>query len=154
MSTFWHSWQHDDLDLFVSDKNTTSSALFTFDIIKSFVKKERDYLIHARIAHLNKASILQLVSNGSTGLPYSGKFLELCRPCIETRQRAGDHGKEHERHPHAKIGEYLHSDLAIVNYADYGGFTMVLTVMDEVSDEVITFLLNEKTAVVVLKECK
>ncbi len=46
------------------------------------------------------------------------------------------------RHPEGKIGEHLHSDLAVVNLQDFSGFEYVLTVVDEISDEVIITLLK------------
>jgi hypothetical protein len=48
----------------------------------------------------------------------------------------------------------LHSDLAIVNIPDCKGFKYVLTVVDEISDEVIITLLKKKTAEEVLAACK
>jgi hypothetical protein len=111
-------------------------------------------LIHARLAHLPRKAILQLLKNGAKGLPYKGKFKELCRPCLEARQRAENHGKEHVRHPDGKIGEHLHSDLAVVNLPDYSGFKYVLTVVDEISDEVVVTLLQTKDSKTVLAACK
>ncbi len=55
-----------------------------------------------------------MVKNGAQGLPYIGKFKEFCRPCLEARQRAENHGKEINRNPEGKPGEHLHSDLAII----------------------------------------
>ncbi len=111
-------------------------------------------MIHARLAHLPRKAILQLLKNGAKGLPYKGKFKELCRPCMESRQIAENHGKELTRHPNGKIGEHFHSDLAIVNIPDFNGFKYVLTVVDEISDEVIITLLKKKTAEEVLAACK
>jgi transposase InsO family protein len=73
---------------------------------------------------------------------------------MESRQRAHNHGKHANRHPNGKIGEHFHSDLAIVNVPDYSGFQSVLTVVDEISDEVVTVLLKDKTAETVLAACK
>ncbi len=101
-------------------------------------------MIHARLAHLPRKATLQLLKNGAKGLPYKGKFKELCRPCMKSRQRAENHGKELTRHPNGKIGEHFHSDLAIVNIPDFNGFKYVLTVVDEISDEVIITLLKRK----------
>jgi hypothetical protein len=63
---------------------------------------------------------------------------------MESRQRAQPHGKTTERHPNGKIGEHLHSDLAIVNITDYGGYKYVLTVVYKISDEVVAALLKDK----------
>jgi transposase InsO family protein len=95
-----------------------------------------------------------MVKNGAKGLPYIGKFKELCRPCLEARQRAENHGKETNRNPDGKPGEHLHSDLAIVNLPDFYGFKYVLTVVDEISDEVVIAMLKTKTAEEVLYHCK
>jgi transposase InsO family protein len=73
---------------------------------------------------------------------------------LEARQRAENHGKEHVRHPDGKIGEHLHSDLAVVNLPDYSGFKYVLTVVDEISDEVVVTLLQTKDSNTVLAACK
>jgi hypothetical protein len=62
---------------------------------------------------------------------------------------------EVDRHPNGRIGEHLHSDLlAIVNTPDFSGFIYVLTVVDEISDEVVVTLLKDKTADTVLEACK
>ncbi len=44
------------------------------------------------------------------------------------------------------IGEHLHSDLAVVNLPDFSGFKYVLTVVDEISVEVVVTLLKTKGA--------
>jgi hypothetical protein len=80
-------------------------------------------------------------------LPYSGQFKELCRPCLEARHRAENHGKEHVRHPDGKIGEHLHSDLAVVNLPDFSGFKYVL-------DEFVVTLLKLKDSKTVLDAYK
>ena len=126
-----------EFDPYIRDNNRDEISLFTFDIINSIGQRQKDFLIHARLAHLPRKAILQLIKNGATGLPYKGKIRELCRPCLESRQRAENHGKQLIRHPNGKFGEHLHSDLAIVNIADFKGFKYVLTVVDEISDEVI-----------------
>ncbi len=136
------------------NNNKDDTSLFTFDIIQSLSDKQKDFLIHARLAHLPRKAILQMVKNGAIGLPYSGQFKELCRPCLEARQRAENHRKEHVRHPDGKIGEHLHSDLAVVNLPDFSGFKYVLTVVDEISDEVVVTLLKMKDSKTVLDTCK
>ena len=141
-------------DPYNRDNNNDEISLFTFDIINSLGQKQKDFLIHARLAHLPRKAILQLLKNGATGLPFKGKFKELCRPCLESHQRAGNHGKQVNRHPNGKIGEHLHSDLAVVNLKDYKGFKYVLTVVDEISDEVVVSLLKVKTAAAVLEACR
>jgi hypothetical protein len=85
-----------------------------------------------------------MVKNGAEGIPYEGKFKELCRPCLQANQRAENHGKETNRHPEGKPGEHLHSDLAVVNLPDFSGYKYVLTVVDEISDEVVITLLKTK----------
>ena len=154
ISKFWHGIDQGHFDPHIRENNTDEISLFTFDIINSLGQRQKDFLIHARLAHLPRKAIIQMIKNGSKGLPYSGKFMELCRPCLESRQRAENHGKSVERHPDGKIGEHLHSDLAVVNKQDSNGFKYVLTVVDEISDEVIVTLLKTKTAANVLKACK
>jgi hypothetical protein len=135
-------------------KNSDEISLFMFDIINSLGEKQKDFLIHARLAHLPRKAILQLVKNGSKGPPYIGKFKELCRPCLEARHKAENHGKQKVSNPNGKIGEHLHSDLAVVNLKDFNGFNYVLTVVDEISDEVVITLLKTRTAEKVLQACK
>jgi hypothetical protein len=53
-----------------------------------------------------------------------------------------------------KIGEYLHSDLAVVNLPDSNVFKYVLTIVEEILDEVIVTLLKDKTAATTLEACK
>jgi hypothetical protein len=73
---------------------------------------------------------------------------------LEARHKAENHGKLTIRHPNGKIGEHLHSDLAVVNLADFNGFKYVLTVVDEISDEVVVTLLKTRAAEKVLEACK
>ncbi len=73
---------------------------------------------------------------------------------MESKQRAQAHGKKVDRHSNGQIGEHLHTDLAIVNITDYGGYRHVLTVVDKISDEVVAVLLKDKTADTVLSACK
>ncbi len=74
--------------------------------------------------------------------------------CLEARQKAENQGKATLRHPEGKIGEHLHSDLAVVNLQDFSGLQYVLTVVDEISDEVVITLLKTKKAEKVLESCK
>jgi hypothetical protein len=61
-------------------------TLFTFDIINSLSDKERDFLIHARLGHVPRKKIMQMIKNGTTGIgKYSGKFKELCKPCMQAK---------------------------------------------------------------------
>jgi transposase InsO family protein len=154
ISKFWHGMDASQFDPHVRNNNSDEISLFTFDIINSLGQRQKDFLIHARMAHLPRKAILQMIKNGAKGLPYQGKFKELCRPCIESKHRAENHGKQLIRHPNGKIGEHLHSDLAVVNLNDTNGYKYVLTVVDEISDEVIVALLKNKTAQNVLIACK
>ena len=154
ISKFWLGMDKGEFDPYIRNNNCDEISLFTFDVINSLGQRQKDFLIHARLAHLPRKAILQLIKNGATGLPYKGKFKELCRPCLESRQRAENHGKQVTRHPNGKFGEHLHSDLAVVNIPDFKGFKYVLTVVDEISDEVIITLLKSKSAEVVLSACK
>ncbi len=86
-----------------------------------------------------------MIKNGAKGLPYKGKFKELCHPCLEARQKAENQGKAKVRHPEGKIGEHLHSNLAVVSLQDFSGFKYVLTVVDEISDEVIITIENKRS---------
>ena len=154
IAKFWYGMDRCQFNPEIRDENTDELSLFMFDIIHSLSERQRDYLIHARLAHLPRKAILQMIKNGAKGLPYQGKFKELCRPCLEAKQRAENHGKATIRHPDGKIGEHLHSDLAVVNSPDFSGFKYVLTVVDEISDEVVVTLLKTKGAETVLKACK
>jgi transposase InsO family protein len=154
VSKFWYGLDRYQFDPQKRSNNKDELSLFMFDIINSLTEKQRDYLIHARLAHLPRKAILQMVKNGAKGLPYVGKFKELCRPCLEARQRAENHGKQTNRNPDGKPGEHLHSDLAIVNLPDFSGFKYVLTVVDEISDEVVIAMLKTKKAEDVLNHCK
>ena len=154
ISKFWYGLDRYQFDPEKRSSNTDELSLFMYDIINSLTEKQRDYLIHARLAHLPRKAILQMVKNGAKGLPYVGKFKELCRPCLEARQRAENHGKETNRNPDGKPGEHLHSDLAVINLPDFSGFKYVLTVVDEISDEVVISMLKTKDAKNVLHACK
>ena len=94
ISKFWYGMDRGQFDPESRDNNTDELSLFMYEIINSLSEKQRDYLIHARLAHLPRKAILQMIKNGAKGLPYAGKFKELCRPCLEARQRAENHGKE------------------------------------------------------------
>ena len=98
--------------------------------------------------------ILKLIQQGNLGLPFSGKFTELCRPCLEARHKAHAKTNYYQRNEGGKIGEPLHSDLAIVSTLDLQGFKYVLTVVDEISDEVVVVLLRDKTGSTVIAACK
>jgi transposase InsO family protein len=125
----------------------SETLLYAFDILKQLNERERDFLIHARLGHAPKRVILSMKKNGTKGLElYTGKYGELCKPCVQAKQRAENHGKEHLRHPNGLPGEHLHSDLAIVSTLDSNGNKYVLTVIDEISSEVIIALLKTKTA--------
>jgi hypothetical protein len=93
--------------------------------------------------------------NGTKSLElYSGKYGELCKPCIQAKHRAENHGKEHMRHPHGLSGEYLHSYLAVVSTLNSNGNKYVLTVIDEISNEIVIALLKTKTAEAVCRVSK
>ncbi len=68
---------------------------------------------------------------------------------MQARQRAENHGREHKRHPKGRPGEHLHSDLAILSTPDINGNKYVLTVVDEITHEIIIALLKTKTAAAV-----
>jgi hypothetical protein len=147
ISMFWHGYEDQSFDPTTRENNKTEYALFTFDIIKSLNERERDFSIHARLGHLPRKRILQMIKNGTTGIGnYSGKFQELCKPCMQAKQRAENHGHEHIRHPNGRPGEHLHSDLAVLSTLDINGNKYVLTVVDEVSHEIVIALLKRKTA--------
>ncbi len=57
-----------EFDPEIRSNNTDDLSLFKFDIIKSLSEKQRDYLINARLAHLPRKAILQLIKDGATGL--------------------------------------------------------------------------------------
>jgi hypothetical protein len=147
VSMFWHFYDDKSFDPVTRKNNQTEYSLFTFDIIKSLNPRERDFLIHARLGHLPRKKILHMIKNGTTGIgDYSGKFKELCKPCLQAKQRAENHGHEHKRHPNGRPGEHLHSDLAVLSTPDLNGNKYVLTVVDEISQEIIIALLRNKTA--------
>jgi hypothetical protein len=127
VSMFWRCYDDAYFDPNTRDNNTTEYSLFTFDIIKSLNERERDSLIHARLGHLPRKKILQMIKNGTTGIgDYSGKFKELCKPCMQAKQRAENHGREHKRHPKGRPGEHLHSDLAVLSTSDSTGISTSL----------------------------
>ncbi len=155
VSMFWHFYDDETFDPVTRTNNHTDYALFTFDVIKSLNPRERDFLIHARLGHLPRNKILQMIKKGTTGIgDYSGKFKELCKPCFQAKQRAENHGHEHKRHPNGRPGEHLHSDLAVLSTRDLNGNKYVLTVVDEISQEIIIALLRNKTAEDVCRVCK
>ena len=155
VSTFWHCFDDNSFDFSTRDNNKTDYALFAFDIIKSLNPRERDFLIHARLGHLPRNKILQMIKNKTTGISdYSGKFKELCKPCFQAKQRAENHGNEHKRHPKGRPGEHLHSDLAVLSTLDLNGNKYVLTVIDEITHEIVVALLKNKTAETVQRICQ
>jgi hypothetical protein len=152
---FWYCFDDISYDPSTRDNNKTDYSLFTFDIIKSLSPRERDFLIHARLGHLPRKKILQMIKNGTTGIgDYPGKFKELCKPCFQAKQRAKNHGKEHKRHPKGRPGEHLHSDLAVLSTLDLNGNKYVLTVVDEITHEIVIALLKTKTAKDVYRVCQ
>jgi IS30 family transposase len=82
------------------------------------------------------------------------KFNELCKPGMQTKQRAENHGHEHKRHPKGRPGEHLHSDLTVLSTPDLNGNKYVLTVVDEISHEILIALVKRKTAEDVQRVCK
>ena len=155
VSMFWHYYDEPSFDPFTRENNTTEYSLFTYDVIKSLSERERDFLIHARLGHLPRKKILPMIKNGTTGIgQYSGKFKELCKPCMQAKQRAENHGHAHLRHPQGRPGEHLHSDLAVLSTLDCNGNKYVLTVVDEISHEIMIALLKRKTAADVFRVCK
>jgi hypothetical protein len=152
---FWHYYDDASFDLTTRDNKDVEYSLFTFYIIKSLSERERDFLIHARLGHLPRKKILQMIKNGTTGIgDYLGKLKELCKPCMQAKQRAENHGREHKWRPKGRQGEHLHSDLAVLSTLDLNGNKYVLTVVDEISHEIIIALLKTKTAEVVHRVSK
>jgi hypothetical protein len=155
ISLFWHCFDDASFDPTNRHNNVTEHSLFAFDIIKSLNERERHFLIHARLGHLPRPKILQMIKNGTTGISdYSGKFKELCKPCLQAKQRAENHGHEHNRHPNGRPGEHLHSDLAVLSTPDINGNKYVLTVVDEITREMVIALLKRKTAENVHRVCQ
>ncbi len=155
VSMFWHHYEDSSFDPAVRDNNTAEYSLFTFDIFKSLNERELHFLIHARLGHLPRKKILQIIKNGTTGIgDYSSKFKESCKPSLQARQRAENHGKEHKRHPKGRPGEHLHSDLAVLSIVDINGNKYILIVVDEISHEIVIALLKKKTAEEVQRVCQ
>ena len=150
---FWSAWIDKDFDMQKKSKNR-GILLYAFDILKQLSQREQEFLWHCRLAHTSRKAILQLIENGTTGIKFSGAFLELCRPCQQAKQKMNKKGKSKTRHPEGKAGEYLHSDLAIVNHHDIKGNNLALTIVDEVATESFICLLKNKTAETVLQACK
>jgi hypothetical protein len=145
VSMIWHYYDDKSFDRDIMDSNKTEYSLFAFDIIQSLNERERDFLIHARLGHLPRKTILKMIKNGTTGIgQYSGQ--ELCKPCIQAKLRAANHGHEHKRHRQGRPGEHLHSDLAVLSTLDLNGNKYVLSVVDEISHETVIGLLKRKTA--------
>jgi transposase InsO family protein len=131
------------------------TILYAFVILKQLNERERDFLIHARLGHIPKRTILKMKKNGTKGLElYSGKFDELCKPCLQAKHRAENHGQIHARHPDGLPGQHLHFDLAVVSKLDSNGNKYVLTVVDEISSEIVITLLKTKTAEAVHRVAK
>ena len=80
IAKFWFGMDQCKFDPTIRNNNSDDISLFMYDIINSLGQKQKDFLIHARLAHLPRKAILQLLKNGAKGLPYEGKFKELCRP--------------------------------------------------------------------------
>jgi hypothetical protein len=58
IAAFWSAFDSPDLSLAQRSDNSSHMALFTFDVVKSLSERERDFLIHARLAHLPSRQIL------------------------------------------------------------------------------------------------
>jgi hypothetical protein len=54
VSAFWCAFDTPNLSLQRREDNFTHLTLFTFDIVHSLNEQEKDFLIHARLAHLRK----------------------------------------------------------------------------------------------------
>jgi len=63
VSKFWLGMDQCLFDPVNRAKNSDEMSLFMFDIINSLGEKQKDFLIHARLAHLRRKAILQLVKN-------------------------------------------------------------------------------------------
>jgi hypothetical protein len=68
VSMFWHCYDDASFEPHTRANNKTEYSLFTFDIIKSLNGRERDFLIHAKLGHLPRKKILQMIKNGTTGI--------------------------------------------------------------------------------------
>ncbi len=58
VSKFWYGLDRYQFDPEQRSNNKDELSLFMFDIINSLTEKQRDYLIHARLAHLPRKAIL------------------------------------------------------------------------------------------------
>jgi hypothetical protein len=65
-SKFWLGMDQGTFDPVERNNNKDDTSLFTFDIIQSLSDKQKDFLVHARLAHLPRKAILQMVKNGAT----------------------------------------------------------------------------------------
>lgn len=61
ISIFWKTYDDQKFDHDTRENNTTDFSLFTFDILKSLNQREQDFLIHARLGHIPRKTILQLI---------------------------------------------------------------------------------------------
>ncbi len=54
ISKFWLGMDQSTFDPIDRSKNKDEISLFTFDIIHSLNERQRDFLIHARLAHIRR----------------------------------------------------------------------------------------------------
>jgi hypothetical protein len=151
VSMFWHCYDDVSFDPTNRDNNQTEYSLFTFDIIKSLSERERDFLIHARLEeedptddkkrdHRNQRLLWEIY--GIMQAMHAGKATR-----GEPRPRT-------QAAPKGRPGEHLHSDLAVLSTPDLNGNKYALTVVDEISHELVIALLKRKTADEVYRVCK
>ncbi len=65
VAKFWLGMDQGIFDPKIRQNNSDEISLFMFDVINSLSEKQRDFLIHARLAHLPRKAILQLIKNGA-----------------------------------------------------------------------------------------
>ncbi len=68
VAKFWYGMDRCQFDAEIRAKNKDELSLFMFDVINSLSEKESDYLIHARLAHLPRKAILQMIKNDAKGV--------------------------------------------------------------------------------------
>jgi hypothetical protein len=59
VAAFWNAFDTTELSLSKRGDNHSQLSLFTYDIVTSLNDQERDFLIHARLAHLPSKQILK-----------------------------------------------------------------------------------------------
>ena len=120
------------------------SFALAHDILPSLNETDADFLIHRRLAHASERQLRALARVGAKGVHLFGALPKWCHSCYTAKHKREPTSKKSNRHPNARPGQYLHSDLSSVSVQAIGGYKYVLTAVDEASGYYLVKLLRSK----------